>query len=130
MEPDQYRAFAMVVDGGSPEIYAETIFAGLAVIPLKHEGVFVLLPALARREGTNIFKIESAANAWPWFWFGGRHETIFSCGGGSIGNSFEDVNIISCEAADFAGAGFDDGLGIGGGDAVFGFCGGRGWLGS
>jgi hypothetical protein len=68
----------MVVDGRRPKIDAQTVFPGLTVIPLKHERVFVLPPALTRREGANICKMQSAADAGPRFGLDRRQKRFFS----------------------------------------------------
>ena len=78
VKPNHHWALAMVVDGRRPKIDAQTVFPGLTVIPLKHERVFVLPPALTRREGANICKMQSAADAGPRFGLDRRQKRFFS----------------------------------------------------
>ena len=108
VEPNHDRAFAIVVDGGSPDVDTETVFTWLAVVPFEHEGGLVAIPTGAYGLRRDFAVIERAANAGPRRRFGGRHETSRAGGSGGVGNAFEDVNAVVGVTADFSCGGFDD----------------------
>ncbi len=64
MEPDHDRPFAVVGRGG-PDIDAQAVFAGLAIVPFEHERLFVVFPSGAGALRTHLPVIHRTAEARP-----------------------------------------------------------------
>src|SRR6516162_1166856 len=65
MEPNHDRPLLTVVHSACPEVYAQAVFIGHAVVPGKHPSGFVTGPALSRRLRADITELHRAACARP-----------------------------------------------------------------
>ena len=109
VQPEHDRTLA-VVEGGRPDVDAEAILAGLAVVPVEEPRFFVMGPAGARGLRRHLAVSERAADAGPGRGLLRRQEARRACGGGGVGNALEGENPVARRAADLARGGFDHGV--------------------
>jgi hypothetical protein len=120
VEPDHDGALLVVVDSGSPDVEAEAVLAGSAIVPGEHLGFFVVLPAVAVGLRAAAAVVHGATEAGPRFGFLRRHETGRAAGVVAVGNAFEGDDTVADIAANLAQIRFDDGLGCVSNDWVIG----------
>src|SRR5579864_5962804 len=65
VQPYHDRPFGTRIEPGSPHVHAEAILALDAVVPQKHEGLFVVLPAATRRLRAYRAVVHRAAHPGP-----------------------------------------------------------------
>src|SRR5579885_2119940 len=102
MDPKHHGTLTVRIRGGSPYINAQTILAGLAIVPFEHERVLVDSPSRSWTLWTNLAVIKRAAHACPRLRLFRRHKSGRARGGCRIRDSFECVNPVACVAANLS----------------------------